>query len=121
MRPRFCEFWVLVRTMTAEPSVQSSGATAAGSFDRPAADLRRWSAFTLIGLLWFAALLIGWRRLARPIGDPLIPLRPALLLSVGGLMAAAAAGVRLVRRYLPTQPEALWPGWIVLALTTAGT
>jgi hypothetical protein len=102
--------------MTAEPAVDSSPAAAAGPLDRPPAELRRWSAGTLVGLLWCAALLIGWRRLAGTIS---IPLQPALLLSVGGLVAIAAAGVRLVWRYLPAQPESSRPDRLISLLATA--
>jgi hypothetical protein len=102
--------------MAAEASVNASAAAALGPRDRPAAELRRWSAGTLVGLLWSAALLIGWRRLA---GTITIALQPMWLLSVGGLVAAAAAGVRFVRRGIPVQAESSSPEWPISLLTSA--
>ena len=102
--------------MAAEPSVNATAAAAVGPWDRPAAELRRWSAGTLVGLLWCAALLIGWRRLAGTIS---IPLQPVLLLAVGGLVAVAAAGVRLARRSLPGQPESSQPDCLIPLLVSA--
>ena len=112
--------------MTAEPYLDSSGTAAA----RPLVDLRgpelgrpelgrpelgRWSAGTLLALLWCAALLIAWRRLAGTIS---VPLRPGLLLSVGGLVVIVAVGVRLVRRYDPAEPKSWLPDWLLPLLTT---
>jgi hypothetical protein len=102
--------------MTAEPSVDLDGAATAGPPDGWAAGLRRWSAATLVGLLWFAALLIAWRRLARTIS---VPLQPALLVSVGGLVVIAAAGVRLVWRYPPAESRSAPTDWLVPLLATA--
>ncbi len=103
--------------MTAESSPDSSGAGAAQPLvDLPAAELRRWSAGTLVGLLWCAALLIGWRRLA---GSITVALPLALLLCVGGLVVVVAAGVRLLRPYAPAGPGCSRPDWLVPLLTTA--
>jgi len=102
--------------MAAEPSANSTAAAVLGPWDRPAAELRRWAAGTLVGLLWCAALLIGWRRLAGTIS---IPLQPALLLAVGALVAVAAAGVRLARRCLPAQPEFSRPDRLIPLLASA--
>jgi len=102
--------------MAAEPSANSTAAAVLRPWDRPAAELRRWAAGTLVGLLWCAALLIGWRRLAGTIS---IPLQPALLLAVGALVAVAAAGVRLARRCLPAQPESSRPDWLIPLLASA--
>jgi hypothetical protein len=72
------------------------GATvAAASWDRPAAEIARWSAGTAAGLLLTAALLVAWRRLA---GALVSPLEPPVLLAVAALLAATTGGVRLVWR-----------------------
>lgn len=92
--------------MTAEPSADSCLATGPGAFDRPMAEFWRWSAGALVGLLWCAALLIGWRRLAGMLSRPL---DPPVLLSVGGLVVIAAAGVRWMRRRLPGESETSRP------------
>ncbi|NQU23431.1 MAG: hypothetical protein HQ567_19290 [Candidatus Nealsonbacteria bacterium] len=59
---------------------------------RPAVDLRRWSAVATVALLGSVALLIGWRRLAGALDEPLSP--PSMLLT-GALLAVACVGVRL--------------------------
>jgi hypothetical protein len=102
--------------MTAEPSLELGGAPETQPIGRPAAELRRWAAGTLVGLLWCAALLIGWRRLAGTIN---IPLQPVWLLLVGGLVAVAAAGLRLVLRFLPAHSPCRLPDWLIPLLATA--
>lgn len=59
---------------------------------RPVVDLRRWSAAATVALLGLVAVLIGWRRLAGALDEPLPPL-PLLL--TGALLAVAGVGVRL--------------------------
>jgi len=83
--------------MTAEFSGNLGAATATGRLDGPAAEVGRWSIVALIGLLWCAALLIGWRRLAGALGKPL---QPSALLAVGILVSAVAAGSRVWWRRL---------------------
>ena len=102
--------------MTAEPSVDSSPAAAAGSFDRPAAELRRWTAGTLVGLLWCAALLIGWRWLAGALNTSL---RPEVLVFVGALVAGTTAGVRILWNRLPAEDGSPRVDWLMALLPTA--
>ena len=102
--------------MTAEPSADSSGAAAAGPFDRPMADLGRWSVGTLVGLLWCAALLIGWRRVAGALNRPLEAL---VLLAVGGLVAAVAVGLRIWWHRLPAEYRTSRRDWLIMLLPSA--
>ncbi len=102
--------------MTTEPSVDPGGVASAGWQDRAGEELRRWSAGTLVALLWSAAALIGWRRLADSID---VPLRPTWLLSAGGLVVMAAVGIRLLRPRRPQQPQSAQPDWLLTLLVTA--
>ncbi|MBN2476914.1 MAG: hypothetical protein JXB62_20065 [Pirellulales bacterium] len=78
-------------------------------FARPTVQLGRWSIGALVGLLWLAALLVGWRRLAGALAQPLH--WPVLLL-VGVLVAAVAAGLRTGWRRLAPQTGTLRPAWV---------
>jgi len=102
--------------MTAEPSADSSGAAAAGPFDRSMADLGRWSVGTLVGLLWCAALLIGWRRVAGALNRPLEAL---VLLAVGGLVAAVAVALRIWWHRLPAESRTSRRDWLIMFLPSA--
>ncbi len=66
-----------------------------GTGGSPVVDLRRWSAAAMVALLGLAAVLIGWRRLAGALDEPLAAM-PLLL--TGTLLAAVAVGVRLTRQ-----------------------
>jgi len=105
--------------MTAERSVELSG-TAEGPWGRSAVELARWSAGVLVGLLTAAAVLIGWRRLAGALHRPLEPL---VLLLAGALVAAAAAGIRILWQHLPaienTRPRR-WPVWLLTSVAVLG-
>jgi hypothetical protein len=102
--------------MTAEPSVDSSGVAAAKSFDRPTVELGRWAVGTLVGLLWCAALLIGWRRLAEALSRPL---EAPVLLVVAVLVAAVSIGLRTWWHRLPREHEAPLGNWLVAILPSA--
>ena len=79
--------------MTPESSLSPARPPATAVLYRPAAELSRWSAGTLAGLLWLAAVVLLWRRLAGALSNPLeLP----VLLGAGTLIAAAAAAVRLL-------------------------
>jgi hypothetical protein len=105
--------------MTAETSADASCAVVARSSDRAAAEFCRWLSGTLLGLLLFTALLVGWRRLARALSTPL---GPAALSAVGGVAAAAALGARLLwraRRPQAAAAEQGWSTWILPSLALA--
>jgi hypothetical protein len=79
-------------------------------------ELGRWSVGTLVGLLWCAALLIGWRRLAEALSRPLeVP----VLLVVGGLVAAVSVGLRIWWQRLARGREASPGDWLVVLLPSA--
>jgi len=65
---------------------------------RPAVDLRRWASRVTVAVLGSVAVLVGWRRLAGALDEPLPPLP---LLITGGLLVAAAVGVRAAWRSAP--------------------
>lgn len=102
--------------MPAEPSLDASGAAAAGPFDRPASELRRCLAGTLVGSLAVVAVLVCWRRLAGALSTPLEP--PALLLA-GALVAAVAAGARLAWYHGAAASKVSRLDWLLVSLPTA--
>lgn len=89
----------------------------ADAFDRPMTEIGRWSIGTLVGLLWCAAMLVGWRRLAGALGKPL---EPHVLLAVGALTAALAAGARVGWQQLDLEYGSRHIGRWVAILSTAG-
>ncbi len=105
--------------MPVEPSTDADGAVAPGSFARPFAgpmvEVARWSAGTSIGLLLAAAVLLGWRRLAGALHDPLE--LPALLVA-GSLIAALAAGVRIAWSRLPPADRTVRRDRLLAVLST---
>lgn len=103
---------------TAQRTLDSADAAAAGPFQRRAYELRRWSVAALVVLLWCAAGLVGWRRLAGALHKPL---HPAVLLPLGLSLAAVAAGARLLwRRSWPeSEPSRLGRMVLPLLLTAA--
>jgi len=67
-------------------------------------EVRRWLVVLLTGLLWCAALLIGWRRLAGALDTPLTP---AVLLLLGVVVVAVAVGARSCWNRLPSRSGTL--------------
>ena len=81
--------------MTAVPSEAVEFSRPWAAEHRFGADLARWSAAAILGLLWPAAALLVWRRLAGALSTPLdLP----SIMALAGIAAAGAAGVRLLRR-----------------------
>jgi len=100
--------------MTAEPSVNASGAVGVGPWERTAEEFRRWSAGTLIALLCGAAVLVGWRRLASALREPL---GTPVLLMVGALMVMTVVGIRILWRRAAAQTR--WRSdWLPMILPT---
>ena len=97
----------------ARQTLDSDGNVAGGSMDRAAVDLRRSLACALVGLLWCAAVLVGWRRLAGALERPL---NPAGLLLLGLVVVAAAVGIRSLWHRLPTPREVSWLKQVMLLL-----
>lgn len=59
------------------------------------AEWARWSSVAIIGLLWLAAILLVWRRLAGALSSPLD--LPAIV-ALAAVLAATAAAARLLMR-----------------------
>ena len=106
--------------MAAEPSVRLLGdataQTTAQMTGRTAVELGRWLLGALLALLWLAALLVVWRRMAGALSRPLPP--PALI-TVGVLLASAAAAARLTWRRLPGRSGRVGVFWLMALLPTA--
>lgn len=101
--------------MTVESSVDSGAAAVSGPPRRPALELGRCSVAAMIGLLGCTAGLVAWRRLAAELGQPL---KPPLLLLVGGLVVVVALGVRVCwHRLAPAPAPRRWQ-WAVALLPT---
>ena len=102
--------------MTAKPSADAGRTPATGRFKLPSAEIGRWSAGTMVGLLAATALLVTWRRLA---GELHTPLAPAALVCVGALVATGAAGIRIVWHRLPAETGTPQTDWLPAILPTA--
>lgn len=88
--------------MTAQPTAEVHGpVTVTISARDSAAEVARWSAGTLFGLLATAAILVAWRRIAGALSSPLDSVS---LLAVALVVAATACGVRLLWQRLPVVP-----------------
>jgi hypothetical protein len=73
----------------------STSSQSSPTLSGPAAELLRWSAAGLIGLLALVALLVTWRRLAGALN---CPLGPAAMTLVGASLAGVAVLARLGRQ-----------------------
>jgi len=102
--------------MAAEPSVRLLGDATAQTPGRTTLELGRWLLGALLALMWLAALLVVWRRMAGALSRPLPP--PALI-AVGVLLASAAAAVRLTWRRLPGKSGQSGVFWLMALLPTA--
>ena len=79
--------------------------TPAAALHQTAAEILRWLAAAMLGLLGMAALLLAWRRLAGALESPL---GGSALLSVALVAAGAAAAVRILGRSAPKPPSSPW-------------
>jgi len=90
--------------------------TPAAAFSQPAAEILRWLAVAMLGLLATTALLLAWRRLAGALESPL---GSSTLSAVALVAAAAAAAVRILGRSAGQPSSSPWPAraltWMPLA------